>query len=272
MGSLGIPTAEQIIALSESKKAKAAKKKKSVKPDKPEKSTFARFAAGFLIGAAVTGIICYPFLSNKLSVDNSTDKGTVSAKEHAELQQSYTVLQSEYAVLEGAKNKAESEKLQAERERDEAKAQPGTKGPQSELIEIYGLMNDAKYEDAADFLVSLNTAGYGPGEQAFYNSLRDRIMPTATQNAFEEGRDLCQTGGKFAEALVKLEKVSSYDSNYKRDGVLYYSAKSHQGLGDLEKAKTLYNEILEQFPNGFYIEWIPMRLNEIARAESTATP
>ena len=110
IGGHEVVTAEQAIARSESGKPKPEKKKKVKTRKKPARGTFPRFIAGFLTGAALMGIACYPFLSDKLGIDDTTDKNSFSAKEYADLQQSFTALQSEYASLEEAKNKAESEK------------------------------------------------------------------------------------------------------------------------------------------------------------------
>jgi tetratricopeptide (TPR) repeat protein len=86
--------------------------------------------------------------------------------------------------------------------------------------------------------------------------------------AYEEGKNLCQVYANFNEGLTKLLKAREYDSTYKPDGVMYYTAKCYQGTGEYEKAKELYNQIMEQYPNNFYTQYIQIRLNEIERAQN----
>jgi len=131
------------------------------------------------------------------------------------------------------------------------------------LLEIENMYIEGKYEKAADTLILMKYVQFKEEDKIKFDSLWNKIMIEAANMVYEEGMNLCKNGD-FENSLKTLEKVYTYaDSIERDDGVLYWSAKCYQALGNYTKALELYNRILSDFSKSSYVKYVPYRLNEI---------
>lgn len=133
------------------------------------------------------------------------------------------------------------------------------------LYEAESLAAGKKYEEAANLLITLKTAGFTGGESDKYNSLSSDIMPKAALTAYNTGVSLYNTY-KYQEALKALEKVQTYDPNFKKnDFVLYYQGKSYQKLNDSKNAVTFFQKLIDTYPNSYYVNSAKSRIAQLTK-------
>ncbi|MDD4493433.1 MAG: tetratricopeptide repeat protein [Eubacteriales bacterium] len=256
----------QLASSSDAEKIRQMKRKNK---KKKTRSGFLGIAMSFIFGVILMSIICYPYLSNQWTPNSSPSSAKmVPEDDYTELQESYNTLQADYEELNVEKKTVEQENEQLKQQIEEIKSQATESSITDKLLEVNRLANEQNFESAADLLISLKNLNMDGQDKLDFDGLVKEVLPVAAINVYEEGKNLCQVEANFAEGLAKLLKVKDYDSRYKPDGVMYYTAKCYQGLSQYDKAKALYNQIKEQFPNGFYKQYIPIRLNEIEQAEN----
>jgi tetratricopeptide (TPR) repeat protein len=123
---------------------------------------------------------------------------------------------------------------------------------------------EGKYEMAADTLLIMKTVELKEEDGSRFDSLWEKVMPTAADIVYEEGMVLCRDEKKYEDALKKLEKVHTYvDSISREDGLYYWLGRSYQGLGSYDKALESYNKVISDYPKSSYVQYVHIRLSEI---------
>jgi len=102
--------------------------------------------------------------------------------------------------------------------------------------------------EAADHLYRVDSSKLPEDETDIYTNLVEMIYPVVAADAWEagykkyRGRDY-EAGISFLEVAYKYEKESDY-----ADEVLYFMARCYHKLGETEKALTIYEKMLEVYP------------------------
>jgi len=133
------------------------------------------------------------------------------------------------------------------------------------LSEVQSLIDNGKYQSAADILLSLEAIKFNDDEKKVYNSMRDEIMPKAAVNAYGAGVDYFNSGN-YQKALEVLQKVERFDENCKyMDGVLYYIGKSNEQLGNKDDAIKAFQRVIDKYPGSRFAGWSESKMRNILK-------
>ena len=89
---------------------------------------------------------------------------------------------------------------------------------------------------------------------------------TATKKYFEEGRDAYNGTGSYSKkdydkSIKLLEKSLSFDEN--NTDAIYFLGRCYQQKSDVEKAKSYYNKIVDNYPDSKRVSEAKRRLREL---------
>jgi len=217
---------------------KAVKKKKS--------SGFIKFIVGFAAGFLVMLVI-----SLVVPPGDAPDEDL-----KAQYEGMITSYETKYNNL-----KAEYDDLKAELEA--ANKELDYRASVDKLNEIEKLISKKDYQQAADMLLLMGAVEFKEEDKARYESLYNEAMPRVASDLLNKGIQLCEAKN-YEEALKNLEKIETYMKDFDRiDAALYYAGKSYQGLNNTQKAKELYNRIINEYPQSRYVQYSRYRLNEM---------
>jgi len=214
------------------------------------------FAAGFL----VMFLIAAPYMFKKPEPEPvievvSKEEYDAAVAKGAEFERKYNSLNQEYQQLQKRLNEAEATIDYYNRVK--------------KINEVEDLYKEGKIIEAADMLLLLSDVEYKDVEVEKLEKLRTQVLPQAAEKAYQEGVNLCQNAQDYEAALEMLTKVEQYAPDFnKMAGLLYYTGKSYQYSGQFDKALEKYNELLEKFPNDYYVQYTHYRISEINAARN----
>ncbi len=213
---------------------------------------FLKYVIGFVTGGLLIFLVMLSSMQGTEEIGPVEDIEAVKARLNEEIELyklKYNEVNEDYAKV-----LAEYESLKEELNYQPAKLK---------LLEIENIYLEGEFEKAADTLILMKYVQFKEEDKIKFDSLWNKIMIEAANMVYEEGMNLCKNGD-FENSLKTLEKVYTYaDSIERDDGVLYWSAKCYQALGNYTKALELYNRILSDFSKSSYVKYVPYRLNEI---------
>jgi tetratricopeptide (TPR) repeat protein len=214
------------------------------------KTDIYKYFISFALGGIIVLIISLAAFSNR---EPSVDIEAVESQYNEEISR----YQSEYNDL-----KREYDSL--EKELEAAKEEIEYNTSVRKLYETENMVLSGKHTEAADMLILLKTVEFRSAEKEKYESLYNKTMPIVAEYLYTQGKELNRQG-KYEDSLSSLDKVEIYMKDFDRmDAVLYYKAKSYQGLGDFTKAKAIYNRIISEYPaNNEFVYWSKVRLSEM---------
>ncbi|MDQ2087396.1 tetratricopeptide repeat protein [Herbivorax sp. ANBcel31] len=215
-----------------------------------------KIGAGFIIGGILVFVLTLSIYSirdndNEAKTDENQQLQTIDEEQEAYKEKFYK-LNEEYSNLS--------------KELEEFKQESQHYLNNYRLIEAEELLEDERYEEAADKLVLLKDANFGEREQQKFNRLYDEVIDTAAWRAFEEGRDLLQDE-RYEEALEKLNKVELYVDRWEHSHYnLFYIGICHENLNDSQEALKFYNKAVERYPDTHGASLSRERISEIKSA------
>lgn len=212
-----------------------------------------KIGSGFAAGLLLMTII-YSAMPKAEPVEPEADQEMINAaveEARAEYERAYKELQNKYDLLKEDKDAAAR---QADYYRSAIK-----------LYEIESMVRDRKYEEAADMLLLLKTLEYRDAELDKFNKLYETVMPQAAKSAYDRAYR-SYNSKKYQDALQSYEKVQLYDPEYKKmDAVLYYMGRSYQLLQESRKAVSVYQKLIDSYPQSAYLKSAKLRINELTK-------
>lgn len=218
----------------------------------------------YLTGIVIGALIIYFPISEPEIIDNKIEINNINAQleskniELNEEKDKYTVLNNDYSNIKKLLESEETKNENIEKEKADI----------LKLINIELIADTESIEEAIDMFLLID-------EKLYIGSLADKLALMkktliSDENLliiYEEAIELCDADelSKFGEAMKKLDKIVIYNSTFKRDGILYYRAKSLKGLRQYENATKLFNELKEDYPESQLAYWADVRLREIKR-------
>lgn len=99
-----------------------------------------------------------------------------------------------------------------------------------------------------------------------YQKNKKATYATATKKYFEEGRDAYNGTGSYSKrdydkSIKLLEKSLSFDEN--NTDAIYFLGRCYQQKSDVEKAKSYYNKIVDNYPDSKRVSEAKRRLREL---------
>lgn len=160
------------------------------------------------------------------------------------------------ATIDELKQQLSELTLQNETLQQELTAGAGPEGPKRSMESLMKaasayLTNQEDATAVTDYLSQADKekAEEGESTEAFdslYNTLLALVGPQVAKAYDKDGHDAFWAGN-YADAIPNLEKAYQYDPA--NGQALFDLANSHYRLGETEKAKELYKQVVELFPN-----------------------
>lgn len=202
-----------------------------------------RYAAGFVVGALLIGIISLSTSGgerqNDLPAGDSQTKPAQNTQQTDEYKGKYDEINEKYAQLQ-------KDWEDASKRNDYLKSV-------IRLYEVEKLVSQRKFENAADILLLLKTVEFVDGDRQYFESLSRTVMPKAAWTAYDQGFKLYNTK-KYEEALKRFDRVQFYDPGFPQlDAVLYYMGRSYQQLNDSRNATAMYQKLIDTYPASKYV-------------------
>ena len=135
------------------------------------------------------------------------------------------------------------------------------------LIGAYDDYQKNKKADAADKLVKINADRLTSDvAKSCYDKIKKATYATATKKYFDEGRDAYNGTGSYSKkdydkSIKLLEKSLSFDEN--NTDAIYFLGRCYQQKSDVEKAKSYYNKIVDNYPDSKRVSEAKRRLREL---------
>ncbi|NLJ87602.1 MAG: tetratricopeptide repeat protein [Epulopiscium sp.] len=109
------------------------------------------------------------------------------------------------------------------------------------------LYNNRKYDEAASVLYSVDEGLISQEIKASYEELRNKVFPPAAKIHYDRGRS-SYSKGDYDNSRAEFEKSLLYEQNANySDNALYYIGRIYEQEQDLQKAKELYNQVIERY-------------------------
>lgn len=235
------------------------------KEERPSVLPFVNIMIGVIIGLSVMYFLIIPHLRSTLA-KNAND----NFKQYSENQ---AASDSDVSTL-----KNQNKSLQSEVDELKAKIsdlQGGDPSQVSGIQDIYDTLLDAfndylakDMQKAADKLVKINEERLTTDvSKNCFQTIKKATYPTASKKYFENGRDAYNGEGEYSgkkdydTAIKLLQKSLSFDKE--NTDAIYFLGRCYQQKSDAEKAKSYYNQIVEDFPNSKRVSEANRRLREL---------
>lgn len=187
-------------------------------------------------------------LTQRLEQIQTENKGgTATASDYETLQQENAELQQRVTEFEAR------EKLQQ----------------QEQNIDQAESMMDSDVENAAMLLVDIDTTTLPDDYLLKFNSLKEVLYPKAAQSFYNTARSQF-LNNSFEEAQGNFEKCLLFSSGENFiDDCLYYLGKIAENKNDVEKAKTYYQRVINEYPESNQLQNAQNSLDTIAPQEES---
>lgn len=234
------------------------------KEERPSVMPFVNIIIGVIIGLAVMYFLVIPHMRATLA-----SNANKNFKQYSENQ---AASDSDLSTL---KDQNKSLKSQVEELQNKIKdLQGGDPTQVSGVQEVYDALIGAyddyqknKKADAADKLVKINADRLTSDvAKSCYDKIKKATYATATKKYFEEGRDAYNGTGSYSKkdydkSIKLLEKSLSFDEN--NTDAIYFLGRCYQQKSDVEKAKSYYNKIVDNYPDSKRVSEAKRRLREL---------
>ncbi|MCH5267151.1 MAG: tetratricopeptide repeat protein [Lachnospiraceae bacterium] len=237
------------------------------KEERPSVLPLVNVMIGIIIGLAVMYFLIIPHMRANLA-SNANE----NFKQYSENQ---AASDSDVSTL---KNQNQSLQKEVKELEDKIKdLQGGDPSQVSTIQDVYDTLLDA-YSDyqngekleAAEKLVKINVDRLtSDTSKKFFETIQKETYPDATQKYFENGRDAYNGEGEYSghrdydTAIELLNKSLSFDKD--NTDAIYFLGRCYQQTSDAEKAKTYYNQIIEDYPDSARVAEANRRLRELGQ-------
>ena len=213
---------------------------KNVRPvdhyEDPNKETWKQFVymlIGLAIGVIVMFVLVIPSVRAGVSVDYNNlkkeYKETVNAKD------------AEIAELQAEKESLEKQNKSLNKSLSVYEVEGGKDSMYDSLLKALQAYDQNDYEECAEQLEKVDESKLpSKTSKSIYSTMKENASPRAARQLYESGKQLYDTY-KYEEAKQDLEASYKYETNYE---TLYYVAMCYKKLGDMEKAKPYFYEII----------------------------
>jgi tetratricopeptide (TPR) repeat protein len=237
----------------------------SYKEDKPNIMAYVNLVIGIVIGVAIMAILVVPNLEKKYT-ENKPDYANQTAMT-AQLEEKNNEITALNADKETLDKKIEELKEKV-KEMEKANETGATiydtlfTANESYMEELKKSSSKQDFEKAADLLVSIDTDKFkSEVAKSFYNNLKDKIFPDASEKSLKKGRALLDDN-KFDEALKALAKAIDYDPDNVE--AIYFTGRTYQNLKDNENAALYFNKVINDYPeNSYWVNYAKSHLPEV---------
>lgn len=224
---------------------------------------------GYVIFGVVIGLLVAVFLIVPGRVKSQT-------KEADDLKKEIQSQQDEYdTILTSLTNEKDELKLNLDEKNNlltEYEGKSANYEALGNLISAVALYLEDKDESAANKLYLVKPENLVSSTSIdLYNKIRKDTFPRLAKNAFDQGSKLYsrwKNNNKeeyLVDAIASFQtatKFASSDASY-ADDMLYYEARCQQLLGNDKEALTLFNKLLDNYPNSSFKTWSKQQVDKL---------
>lgn len=128
-------------------------------------------------------------------------------------------------------------------------------------LQAEGKLTDEGSQEIAALLIQVDTERMDLADADLVcETLRSLVYPQASIVAQKQGKDAVEAK-EYEVAAQLLEQANVYGPD--NVTTIYYLGKAYQGLEEFDKAKELYNRIIQDFPNSSFVQYAKLRLGEM---------
>ena len=201
--------------------------------------TILNIVIGLAVGIAVVWFLIFPTLKQNMTA--KTNKEIIAYSEQIAAKESEVDLLNR----ELEQYKAESEEAAAQK----AIAQ-GTQASYEALVVVIEHYNQENYSwsTLADELLEIKTESLGVTGKATYDEIAEEVFEDQCSKLYTSAEKSYEVAN-YGTVIEKLERVMKMDEGYEDGDALLLLMRAYHKKDNTEKATTLYNRILELYPD-----------------------
>lgn len=201
--------------------------------------TILNIVIGLVVGAAVVWFLIFPTIKQNMAA--KTNKEIIAYSEQIAAKNSEIDLLNK----ELSQYKAESEATAAEK----AVAQ-GTQASYEALVSVIEHYNQDNYSwsKLADELLTISTESLGATGKTTYDAIAEEVFEDQCSKLYTSAKRSFEVAN-YGTVIEKMERVAKMDENYEDGEALLLLMNAYHKQGNEENATTVYNRILELFPD-----------------------
>lgn len=235
------------------------------KEERPSVLPFVNIMVGVIIGLAVMYFLIIPHIRSNVASDSN--------KKFQEYSENQAASDSDVSTLKNKNTTLEKQVSDLKKQLEEI--QGGNPDQLTTVQEVYDNLLDAlkSYQEdnkveAAEKLKKVNLDSLTTDTaKEFYRTIKKDTFGEASDKYFKDGRDAYNGEGDYAgkrdydEAIKILETALEYDET--NTDAIYFLGRCYQQKSDPEKAKSYYNDIIENYPDSKRVSEANRRLREL---------
>ncbi len=200
--------------------------------------TIVNILIGIVVGAAVVWFLIAPAVNQKRS--DSKNQSVISLSEQVASQK--TQIQTLKDELESYRN--DSDQVESEKQKAQS-----TQESYEKLIQVSQQYNagTTSNADLLDSMFQINTDSLGEQGKAVYDNISESLFPRMCQRLYATAKTSIANEA-YEDAITDLEKVIKMDGSYQDGYALKLLADAYAGSGDADKAKSTYEQIVNDYP------------------------
>ena len=230
-------------------------------PKKENKINPSMLQFGYVIFGVVIGLLVAMFLIVPGRVKSKTKEADTLREELITQKDEYDTL---YDSLTSDKEKLETDLEAKNSSLLEYQAKDAEYDSLENLISAISLYLEDDNDAAAEklYLVKADTLK-NEATVELYNKIRNDIYPKLSKDAFDKGSKLYSKWKNNSKDQYLLDAITNFQIATKyissnasyADDMLYYEARCHQLLGQTDEALSLFNKLLDNYPNSSFRKW-----------------
>lgn len=201
--------------------------------------TILNIVIGIVVGAAVIWFLIVPTV--KQNMTTKTNKEVIAYSEQI------AAKESEIDLLN---KELEQYKAASEATATEMAVAQGTKSSYEGLVAVIAHYNQEKYNWAtlADELLAIQTESLGETGKATYDAIAKEVFEDQCSKLYETAQKSYDVAN-YGTVIEKMERVIKMKEGYADGKALLLLMNAYQKNGNADQATTIYNRILELYPN-----------------------
>jgi tetratricopeptide (TPR) repeat protein len=198
----------------------------------------------FVLGIVLTAAVIYILILPARADDLKKKMGAIEAENESLKGQIVRITEEKDADIETLKK--ENEEIKETNQTLEQKQNVLEQIQKMNQVDI--LYKNNQLEESASLLQTVDTTNLPEENKAVYNGFINKIFPKVGLNYYNAGRT-AYNRRNLDDAKLKFEKSRSYaQEQWYSPIALYYIGRISEEQGDLERAKQIYNKVIETYP------------------------
>jgi len=201
--------------------------------------TLLNLVIGIVVGVAVIWFLVIPQISQSKAFETNED--IIAYSDEIAFQK---------AEISALKKELENYRASSDQSEDAQETAKSTQESYELLMTVQEQYNSNSVSNAdmAADLVQVNSASLGEQGKAIYDNLTAAIYPSVLKKEYTAGKTSYEAEN-YQEAISSFTGIISMQTDYEEGMALLYLANSYARSGDTDKAKEVYEQIVELKPD-----------------------